>query len=319
MRVIVEDDAFDGRISRGELHHLMNFAWERRHRILVQRGPCFQRWFASFSAEAREPFEAALDFSQEIETREPARAENEIRIGASAGCMPIDKALERLGRAFLLFLENDRSDRAFLESVASPPHRQRLQIMRTKGWIEFRSRSGISDIKKLIADELNEFPGDAGRMFAIFDSESEDPEKPHKDASDLTTYCEQTRVLHRRLARRAIENYLTRPALVVWADANETKADTLRGRIETLHGEWFRARPARRHHFHMKKGFSGMSLNHEMYSDLPERVKKSLREGLGSDVSKAFTSDQPREVDLRADGSWDELGPMIEALVESMR
>ena len=121
------------------------------------------------------------------------------------------------------------------------------------------------------------------------------------------------------LARRSIENYLTRHALTVWADAQASKADVLRGRIAILYGQWFDARPERRNHFRMKEGFQKMTPAHAIYREAPEDVRKQLQQGFGTQLSTAFTSDQPREVDLRDEGAWDELSEMIEALLRSMR
>ncbi len=316
MRVIVLDNVFDGHVPSPGLFELFNFAFRGRHRVIVQRGLLFVRWWESLPDDARERYDAALDTSVELEAREPS--EHEIYVGKGAGCVSIDDTIDRLGRPFLLFLEDEQSDRSFLESVASTSHRDRLRQMHQRGWIAFRSHGGISKIKKLLTQELEEFPEDNWRMFAIFDSDAPAPGKPHRDASELAQECTKRRVPHRMLGRRSIENYLTRRALEGWAE-EQPNSDAIRGRIEALYGDSFNQRPERRHHFSMKKGFKGMSPLDPIYDGVPENIKRSLQGGLGTEVSGAFTPDFVRELDLREEGAWDELSEMIEALIRSMR
>jgi hypothetical protein len=58
---------------------------------------------------------------------------------------------------------------------------------------------------------------------------------------------------------------------------------------------------------------------HAIYGHVPDNVKTYLHNGFGSAVKQAFGFGEIREVDLRAEGAWDELSEMIEALVRSMR
>lgn len=316
MRVIVFDDVFDGHVTSPGLFELFNFAFRRRHRVIVQRGPLFKRWWGSLPDDAREKYDDALHASVEAESREPS--EHEFRVGTGAGCVSVDDTIERLGRPFLLFLENERSDRAFLESVALTSHRDRLRWMHRQGWIAFRSHGGISTIKKLLTQELEEFPEDTWRMFAIFDSDAPAPGKPSGEAQGVAQACTERRVPHRMLGRRSIENYLTRPALERWANG-QSNPDALRGRIEALYGESFNQRPERRYHFLMKTGFQRMSPLDPIYDGVPENIKRSLREGFGTHACDAFTPDLVQEVDLRDESAWDELSEMIEAMIRSMR
>lgn len=62
-----------------------------------------------------------------------------------------------------------------------------------------------------------------------------------------------------------------------------------------------------------------MMSSDSIYGGVPQNVREQLRQGLGSQLSTAFTPDQLREVDLREEGAWDELSEIIEALVRSMR
>lgn len=316
MRVIVLDDVFDGRVRSPHLFELFNFAFHRRHRLLVQRGPRFRQWWDALPEDAREQYDQALHASVEMESREPS--DHEIHVGAGAACISVEDAVKRLGRPFLLFLEDERSDRAFLESVAPTLHRDRLREMHQRGWLEFRSHGGVSQIKALLTRALEEFPEDRWRMFAIFDSDAPAPGEPARTPCAVARECAERGVLHRMLRRRAIENYLTRRALEYWAD-EQHNSGAQRARIEVLYGDSFNQRPERRHHFSMKVGFHAMAPLHAIYDGIPESIKRSLQNGLGPEVSRAFKPDFMREIDLRDEGAWDELSEMVEALVRSMR
>jgi hypothetical protein len=314
MRVIVHDELFDGRVPEPHLFELLNFAFYGRHRVLVQRGPLFERWRSSLSQAAQEQYDEALATSNELESREPS--DHEICLGA--GGITADEAIPRLRRPFLLFLEDEKSDRAFVEGVSAPPYRDHLRKARERGWVEFRSHGGIGKMPALISNELDEFPGDAWRTFALFDSDAAEPGDLSADARNIKKRCEEHGVRYWMLTRRAIENYLTRRALETWS-TGEPGAVELRGAIEALYGEWFNARPERRHHYHMKKGFKGMTPLRSMYEGLPHDVKKRLDTGIRGDLFTVFMSDEIRESDLRAEGAWDELSTGIEALIRSMR
>lgn len=317
MRVIVTDAVFDGAVPQPLLFRLLGFAYEDRHRVIVQRGPAFQRWRESLSEDAGERYDAALDTSEEVEAREPS--DHEIWIGAGPVCVTIDDAIEVLERPFLVFVEDEESDRWFIEAVATPQHRDRLRRMYRRGWLSFRSQAGISRIERMIQQNLREHPDEGWRMFAVFDSDAPAANEPSRDARSARNGCERTGVAFRMLARRAIENYLTRAALDAWAKSQPSGIDELQAKIEVLYGTWFEERPERRHHFLMKKGFKEMSPRHTIYSTVPGMVEKKLKDGFGSNVAKAFATDEIREVDLRGEGAWDELSEMIEALVRRMR
>lgn len=252
-------------------------------------------------------------------SRRGSLPEHEIRIGTAPGGETVDEAIEQLQRPFLLLVENEESDRSFIEAVATPQYRGRLARMFRRGWLVFRSRGGISGIKPMIAQTLKDFPGDGRRMFAVFDSDAPAPGKPHAQARKVVEACRQNGIVFRMLARRAIENYLTRGALTAWANTQSAGVAELQSKIEALYGDWFGERPERRHHFEMKKGFDGMVPRDPIYEGLPAAVEKDLSKGLGSDVAKAFGTGELREVDLRDEGAWDELSEMIESLVRRMR
>lgn len=314
MRVILPDSIFDGRIPALQIFRLLNFACARRHRVLAERGAAFGAWRASRSQDDQELYDEALHASEELEAREPS--DSEIRVGD--GGVAINEALERLDRPFLVFMENSESDRTFLEAVAATPYRKRLQEMYRKGWLTYSSLGGVSYIRAMITSMLKEFPSDAPRMFAIFDSDAPAPREPGSEPSKVAAFCEVQGVSYRMLKRRESENYLTCNALKDWS-SRQSQPGVMQERVELLYGEWFSERIERRHHFDMKKGFKKMSSLHSIYGQVPPHVVSRLHNGFGSEVKQAFGLGEIREFDLRAEGAWDELSEVIEALVRSMR
>jgi hypothetical protein len=317
MRVIVSDVAFDGRAPDPLLFRLLAFAYETRHRVIVERGSCFTAWRAALPEKARDEYDAALDQSLELEAREPS--EREILIGPRPGATAIEDAIEQLERPFFVLVEDEESDRSFIVAVSTPQHRARLLRMHQRGWLVFRSQGGISKIARMIRQRLQDFPDDKGRMFALFDSDAPAPGEPSGDARDARDACVQTGITFRMLARRSIENYLTRAALTVWANVQAARIDELKAKIEALYGDWFDKQPERRHHFHMKGGLQKMRPRRPLYDGISPDIERKLSHGFGPDLAQAFAMDGLREVDLRSEGSWDELSEMVEALVRSMR
>lgn len=316
MRVIIRDEVFDGGTPEPRLFELLSFAASGRHRVLVKRGACFRKWLISLSTKARDEYERALSDSEQSESFE--LSDHQIEVGPRTGCLAVDDAIERLGRPFLLYVEDEKSDQRFIEAVATPEHRGRVRRMHQRGWLTFRSHGGISKIGPMIEIDLGHFPGDASQMFAIFDSDAPAPGEPSRDATMVAETCQRRGVRYWMLNRRASENYLTRSALEAWAaDLNESGKH--RDRIEALYGEWFGERPERRHHFHMKHGFRKMTPSHLIYAGVPRPLKGLLDQAFGGDVAMAFMPDRIREVDLRAEGAWGDLWNMVNALVRSTR
>lgn len=312
MRVFIGASVFEGTVDPPWVLRLLHFAYERRHRLLVQPRVAYDRWAAAcLTASLVERYAQGLDWSEELETRDPARYELRVEAKALDGAMDVQHAVERLERPFVLVVENDRSDRRFLEAVAPDECRARLRLLLERSWLLCRSRGGVSEIPKLIEDTLRDAPGETDRLYAMFDSDSEEPGKPRPENRRQGEACAKLGVRHHILTRRTIENYLTRPALIVWMKSSDrAQLDRDSSRVDALYGDWCAERPERRHHFHMKGGLGKMTRGSQ-YEGIPLGVERALREGFGDLVTNALDPETLRENDLRDEGSWDELSALV--------
>lgn len=320
----MRDDAFHGAVAKIRLLQLIHFGFERRHRIIVERRDAFRAWFGSLSPDLAEQCEAALDWSIAAEAREPS--EHELLVDSSGereAHLSVSDAITTLGLPFIVCVENEESDRAFIECVASEINRRRLRELLRHGWVVFRSLGGISKIPTLIDTVLRDDSGARRRLFAVFDSDARGPAEPHNEAVKTDRACESRGVERRMLGRRAIENYLPRRAIEEWARADEQKAMTRThlDRIEALYHPWFDAR-ARRHHFDMKRGFGNLAGLHAIYDGcvgLDTALRARLTNGFGGELATAFRPEWVREEDLRAEQSWDEVSELIERILVRAR
>lgn len=309
MRVLVGASVFGGGVKTPDVLRLLHFAYEQRHRVLVQPREAYARWSARMTADDAEVYTHGLDWSEEQETRDPARYELRVEAQAADGAVDVVRAIERLERPFVLVVENDRSDRRFLEAVAPDEAKGRLRFLLQRSWIQCHARDGLTGIPKLIEDGLRDTPGEVDRFFAIFDSDAEAPDAPRSENRRQGEACDALGVQHRMLARRMIENYLTRPAIEAWVKA-QPRVDRHSARLDALYGGWCAERPERRHYFHMKDGLKSMTRGPQ-YAGIPGDVERALTDGFGRDVATAFGEYGVLEHDLRAEGSWDELSSLV--------
>jgi hypothetical protein len=316
VRVYVEDDVFGGGVHVVEIKRLLYFAYERRHRVLVDRRGehCARWWAAQADRDEMDAYDAALAWSEETEVLSPSAHEVRVAARGASSALGPDAAREVLSRPFVVLVEDDRSDRAFLEAVARETHSQTLAEFVRKAWLDFRSRGGIERIPTIAEDVLRDTPGDVWRLFAVFDSDGDAPGQRSRDARNALARCEAMGIRAHVLQRRATENYLPRHALAQWVGATPQRSQSHQRRLETLWGPFFESLPARRHHFHMKGGMNKMTLG-ALYLPVPEDVKRVLNQGFGADLTEAFETSELRAADLREDGSWDELSGLIHELM----
>lgn len=319
MRVILSDDLFDGATSVTALAALFNLAHRGRHRMLLREHARYDAWIEAREVQLREEFENALRWSVEAEAREPAYTQMQvIASGPSEWDAPTPRltlieAQGVLEQPFVLLLEDPESDRHFFWCAARGPHRKRLEELNRGRWLHFECVGGISQIERYVRRVREECPRELWRYWAMFDHDGRVPEAPSRDSSKLAEAC-GTEVRHHRLHRRAIENYLPRVALEKAAGG---RADRV-AKVEALFHPFMTEVPARRHHFHMKKGLDGDSPAADHYRDLPTELRTHLKKGF-ENIGELFSDGSVTEADLHRDGAFDELDAMIESLIQRLR
>ena len=280
----------------------------------------------------------AIDSSYELDSREPSRVEVRVaRLQApdftcSPPRLPLTDALRLLSRPFRIIAESDRNDRSFLLSMCTQEQRDFLLRYEREGFIEFENGGGLEHMYER-ALELGTVPlasAHALLTWLLFDSDALQPRpegSPSAQSNRLKGACEQTGLSHYQLRRRFIESYLPLRALAGWV----TLAPNREGREQRRqrYDAFARLeRPEQRHHFNLKKGFSGDRKRIEngetagaLFDDVSEADKLILERGLGQDLAEMY--DPPcqkvAEADLRNDGGWAEMAPVIASLIASIR
>lgn len=225
MRVELSSDLFPEPPSSVQLYAIAELALAERHRLLIQndQDPRFVAWLDNLSTQDRDEWDLILLEAITSEAREPAdRCICVVREGspdweAPRPTVPLSEALVFLRSPLLAFLEDWRSDRAFLLAVAQPAQRTYLEKMESRGAIQFSNGGGISNMPGQIRAAA-ETPGGRWRLWAMYDSDALFPNEPSADSRRLHQACSEANIPHHQLHRRAIENYLTPEQIEKWAN-----------------------------------------------------------------------------------------------------
>jgi len=343
MRVILDTAIFtDKSINPLELYCLLRFGTEERH--LIQTDPVTPEemfdWLDKQPEEDRLWFEFALmDGVRRATNINPAFPSFTIRVSSikqsiwDATPYPVlslADATNFLYRPLIIFLENRRSDRAFLETVASivsielnlftgamVSGREQLKRLAAKNWIEFQTGGGIKESLSWIK-EISAQPEQYLRGFILFDSDALGPGKPGGDSEKVVKACREIPHFdhhYHQLKRRAIENYLPIEVLAeIWV--KQVKAKEKRKRESKVRA-FRKLTPPQRHHFNMKKGFEGDKQHStkvgNLYADLDTLTKQRLISGFGGKMAELFKPEPPQiKVEwLLQDNQLSEIEPLV--------
>lgn len=342
MRVLIETQLFAPPQATAELVQLflLGVGVRGRHRIQVEddRTPELQAWLRSLGRELEEACREAINSGYELESREPSRIEVRVaRVEApDFSCtpprLPLTEALRLLSRPFRVITESDRNDRSFLLCMCTEEQRGFLLRYENEGFLEFEHGGGLDHMYDR-ALELG--TGQLAAMhplvtWLLFDSDALQAHpagRPSAKSNKLKETCEQAKLPHHQLRRRFIESYLPLRAIAGWADLapNREGREQRRQRFEAFARL---KRPEQRHHFNLKKGFAGDRERHEngetagtLFDDVSEADKQALEHGFGKTLANTYDppGQKVAEVDLRNDGGWAELAPVISTLIALIR
>jgi len=341
MIVTLEEAIFtDKTINPLELYCLLRFGTEERH--LIQTDPIDSKemsgWLNKQPEEDRLWFEFALMGGVRRATNiNPAFPPFTIRVSSikqsiwdATPCpvLSLEDATNFLYRPLIIFLENRRSDRAFLETVANivtivelnlqtgecVSGREQLKRLAAKNWIEFQTGGGITE-SLIWIKEISAKPEQYLRGFILFDNDALRPGQPSKDSMDVVEACHKIPGFdnhYHQLMRRAIENYLPVEVLdEVWAKRQAPRKRKVRA--------FRKLNPDQRHHFNMKKGFNGDKQRSaevgNLYDDLKQHPTRSPLEdsGFGGRIATLFKQEPPQiKVEwLLHDNQLSEIEPLV--------
>lgn len=343
MRVILDTAIFtDKSINPLELYCLLRFGTEERH--LIQTEPIDSKeisdWLDKQPEEDRLWFEFALmDGVRGATNINPAFPPFTIRVSSikqsiwDATPYPVlslEDATNFLYRPLIIFLENRRSDRAFLETVANivtielnlqtgeiVSGRERLKWLVARNWIDFQTGGGITESLSWIK-EISAKPEQYLRSFMLFDSDALSPGKPGENSSNVVEACHKIPGFdthYHQLKRRAIENYLPIEVLAeIWV--KQVKAKEKRKRESKVRA-FRKLTPPQRHHFNMKKGFEGDKQHSakvgNLYAYLDTLTKQRLISGFGGKMAELFKQEPPqiKAEWLLQDNQLSEIEPLV--------
>lgn len=332
MRVVVEPEVFASvRIPRMSLIVLITEGSKSPHTVHVEDETCepFQQWLAAQEPVLRGECQALLDLAYKRDAQAPSR--REVRVAdlnasdweASPPRLTIADTLHTLRRPFAIIVESNKSDRAFLLSMATRRQRDYLEQVEGRERLRFVNGGGITNLKHDI-NKVKALPGARLRSFALFDSDALRRDHPHPHSQRVRELCEQEpSVQHHQLIRRSAENYLPVSALQAYIDAKPNRralAPALRAYRDM--------RPEQRHYFNMAKGLSGDSERLKkrgestggLFDELDDDARDALDKGFRGDVKDEFvrryeTGQSIPEHELRQDGGWHEINPLVTAIV----
>jgi hypothetical protein len=320
VRVILEGSVFDPQDPLLVVR-IFYFGLSLRHRIVIEDEVRYSAWLESMGAALAQDCHLSTDLSDAAEILNPSM--HEIRVArivqsdfsGKAIRLPLDEAVNMLERPFKIVVEDDESDSSFWLALCTPQQRD-LIVERVKlGFLEFRHGGGLGKMKKL-ASALNSHP--RARLmrllhYFLFDSDALCPNSPSRSSRQLLECC--AAIPSYQLKRRFMESYLPQNTLRAWA---YSRAGERRRTFEAFAG----LTREERYHYHMKRGLerdykrlANGETRGTLFSTLPDPAKRALKRGFGENIGRQFEEGKVNEVDLRRDGAWAELNPVIAQVV----
>lgn len=325
MLVVLEPSFFEG-ADDFQQASLIGFVVRSRHKLVVsdETSAAYIKWRTSASPHII----SALDQSQTVAFavltapsssrigRISVNGESIDRWDRPVPSLSINCSLDLLARPVLLFVENNSADRNFLLRFMT--HEERAQVIdfQSRGWLYFVHGGGIGDLRRQVADHSEAIHRSMrpNLMYALCDSDALLPGGTSLNAKLVSETCASLGIPHHCLARRNIENYITRNALAQWCDKNKRAKPKMFRRLQAL----FRLTDAQRHHFNVKKGLAGDEdpASKALYRSMGEYDRGLLKEGFGTNVSSCFEFDGwITRKDLEEDNSWVEMRSTIDSVL----
>jgi len=232
MKVIIDAGLFeDPSINQLELLEVFSMGFSGRH--LVQIAPIsdarFDTWLGKQDPIVADECRLAIESGIRVDALAPAV--NVIWVTRSNSgnfCswnhVKLSQAVNFLRMPFRILVEDNKSDRNFILSVATGGHRKVLLEREQNHWISFEhgGGSGLAERAEKYALQTLE----SLRTWVLFDSDALAPGFPSRQAKKIATVCGEKIRFH-QLQRRTIENYLPLLALEHWSKYVPTSVSKL--------------------------------------------------------------------------------------------
>ncbi|MFO0573740.1 MAG: hypothetical protein U1A78_07080 [Polyangia bacterium] len=328
MRVILSSELFIQTSRNLDVLALFQMGLEGRHRVEVEDelASAYTNWLAQRSSYERAECQTAISNSLSMSTLQPSAISVWVTGSGNSDWKPdeprlcLQDALDLLRRPTRVLLEDSVTDRAFLSCFLSRQERRFIDEREQHGWLHFEHGGGVPKMRATILRSRRQWRWCHLNYFVLSDSDALQPGRPSKAVKELNKACGQ-KVKYHQLSRRSIENYLPRQALDWWKDRDS--ADRSR---RTKVRAFFRMSEPQRHHYNMKEGLAGDRPRAtagesagDLYAAIEQSDRDALAEGFGPNVADLFSSAPVTESDLRSDGSWPEMEPVVADLLTFLR
>jgi len=187
---------------------------------------------------------------------------------------------------FEIWLENERNDGSFIRCVLSQEVRGLFDIMVNCGHLRLNGLGGIGEMKAVLRQSFQSF-GFRNKIFLICDSDAASPDERDDNAEEIVNICQNNKIHHHCLNRRAIENYVPINYLAEQMPPQELLHSTLGKKYQAF----MNFNTHQQHFFHMKTGFKNPSCSgSSLYAPLDNEVKEILGDGFGSKLADVFST-----------------------------
>jgi hypothetical protein len=333
MKVMLSHKLFEGTTWDHWLHVAFYACRRQEHRIMVphQGQQALKCWLKALQKNTSERFQTQLDQGcDEPEYADAPPVEVWIEPEATpywpvAGTPkkvrlpPDDGVLDFLAQPLRILVENDRSDFGFLRRAAPHAWKRRAAELFASSRVEAENGGGNANMRCKVEEQLLPDARRRLRTWALLDSDSPHPELVADEAKLVEKALRQADVLHHRLQRRAIENYVPIPDLDQWAaekDAGLTRKAWL--------NEFRRLEAPQRHHIKLKSGENGGFRKHTKIDDLRVQALYGARlndsthmlwKGPPGDLGERWLAAEEMQSEwLKNDGSDGELAKLYQSL-----
>jgi hypothetical protein len=318
VKVTLLPELFDAPVYHSLLISILSYPLNDRHRIeLDLKDPGIANWLSTQSRGLQEEIQFALDLSTQAEVLEPSSTAVHIRrsVPTEFGSVPlrihIDEARRFLDSPFVLLVEDEVSDGAFLRRMLTDEERRFFDQRIQSGFVRIDHGGGITAMARRVAADAA-VPMNWHTLWVLFDSDAMQPGVPSTASETLRAAC--SHIKHHQLRRRYAESYLTTEALHGWA-TSQAKRTVRDERLEVLRA-FIGMSDDQRHHYNMKDGFNKDASRTDanagqLYANVSEQDRRKLADGFDEHIADLFSNGSVTEADLRRGSGWAELRPVF--------
>lgn len=324
MRVLLRASALTSSEHKSRIPALLDFALQGKHDILLdandpQAGQAWAAWCHAVGILGEASQRAIDDSNQRQSTRwsdHELIVEDPPSTDPSHLALSVPEAITFLQEPFEIGIEDETSDREFLNKVVPPPLMQEWQRLQEINAIKLWNLGGVTNAPRHLQTRVDADPRRRAlrRLFVLVDSDAPQPwngdhAKLPQNQRETIRKARGLKVAFHVLKRRMSENYTPPAALGRWVDTQHVSDQPER---RALANAFALLTPERRHHHHLKDGLK--TGEEPLYANevLSPDQRSALAKALGRSTYEAIT--HASEAELHEDGVYTEVSPIFQAI-----